>query len=372
MADNKKKETTPLRSLLGGYDPMNTKKDAKYDPRMSVPPGGLYTTGFLGGASPLKKDDIVQTESIPTATKTKTKKPSTKPLKEDVKPKDVKKITKEVTQAIVEKKAVEDPSWYERNKKGLRDAGIIIAGGLASFGEGIKGGSQTAANEKIYQNLDAASKADEMELLEDPNSEQSKQAQALFTQLYGNRVKMPENLTAAQFSKQSPVFDKILQRKLMEMRANAPKASTSKPNPNMKEITQVKTFRDNLNQNLAELENIIKKKGTFELTGSTQNRKQQLINEIANQYNKMLDPNSVVRPEEAKQISETLGVDGLLTSNATALENIKGFRDQINRTASGKLSNLVDSQDDADALQYARENPNDPYSKQILAMFGGR
>lgn len=120
-----------------------------------------------------------------------------------------------------------EPFFSDNTKKTLRDAGILLSGGLASLGEGIKGGNQVAANAAIGQNLQAAQMGDEQKLLDDPNSDYSKQARSLFTQLYGTKVKPPENMTAAQFSAQSPVFDKILQRKIMEMRASAPKQATT-------------------------------------------------------------------------------------------------------------------------------------------------
>jgi hypothetical protein len=267
----KKKEELPLRNLLGTYDQfgVSTPLDQNlqsiglgnnvnlstmllqpkqklsvskkpeipgFDPRMSIDPATLNkdrilspketvnkVTGFLGnvlsgGSKPTVQYDEFGQKIV--------EKPAVKPaptaVKEEIKPKDVKNISKQVTQAIVEKKAADDPSWFERNKKGLRDAGIILSGALASFGEGIKGGNQAAAGERMMANLDAASKADEEEILDDPNSAQSKEAQSLFKQLYGNRVKMPENLTASQFRSQSPVFDKILQRRLAEMQVAKP------------------------------------------------------------------------------------------------------------------------------------------------------
>jgi len=229
---NKKKKTeseNPLRQVLTdpgipGYDPrMSINYNvANKDNRLLSPTEVIdKTKGFLGGiisgdSKPKVKYDTFGQKIV--------EKPSATPaqptaIKEEVKPKDVKNISKQVTQAIVEKKAAEDPSWFERNKKGLRDAGIILSGALASFGEGIKGGDQVAAGERMMANLDATAKADEIEILKDPNSEQSKQARALFSQLYGSKVKAPNNLTAFEFSQQSPVFDKILQRRIAESKA---------------------------------------------------------------------------------------------------------------------------------------------------------
>lgn len=208
-----KKAELPLRSLLGTPDIMSPitlqstlapKTQTDRNIQASIIGAPIDTTGMM---TPNQKKIIKDVSTPPS---------------QDIKPKDVKNISKQVTQAIVEKKAAEDPSWFERNKKGLRDAGIILSGALASFGEGIKGGNQTAAGERMMANLDAASKADEQAILDDPNSEESKRSQALFKQLFGNRVPMPENMTAAQFRQLSPVFDKILQRRLAEMQVAKP------------------------------------------------------------------------------------------------------------------------------------------------------
>jgi hypothetical protein len=221
---NKKKKTetptTPLRNLLGTYDQpiVSTPLDQNLNDIAMGTPVNLQT--ML--AQPQKKVNVTKDKlgqiNLGNANTVADLKTS------EVKPKDVKNISKQVTQAIVEKKAAEDPSWFERNKKGLRDAGIILSGALASFGEGIKGGNQTVAGERMMANLDAASKADEQAILDDPNSEESKRSQALFKQLFGNRVQMPENMTASQFRQLSPVFERIDAKKLAQARANAPKA----------------------------------------------------------------------------------------------------------------------------------------------------
>lgn len=221
--NKKKKQEDPLRSLLGTYDQslVSTPLDQSLNQIASGQPVNLSTMLSAPNKKPIIAKDKLGQINLGNANTVADIKP---PKQIDIKPKDVKNISKQVAQSIVEKKAAEDPSWFERNKKGLRDAGIILAGGLASLGEGIKGGNQAAANQQMAQNLNAAKMGDQQELLDDPNSEESKQARALFGQLYGSKVKLPENLTASQFSAQSPVFDKILQRKLMEMRSSAPKA----------------------------------------------------------------------------------------------------------------------------------------------------
>jgi hypothetical protein len=176
------------------------------------------------------------------------------PLKAEVKPKDVKNISKQVTQAIVEKKAAEDPSWFERNKKGLRDAGIILSGALASFGEGIKGGDQVAAGERMMANLDATAKADEQEILDDPNSAQSKEAQSQFKQMFGNRVKMPQNMSASQFTKMLPVYERIYQR----MSAGTKQPELQKPILTEKQISRfdtAKRMKQATNELASEIEN---------------------------------------------------------------------------------------------------------------------
>jgi hypothetical protein len=244
-----KKAELPLRSLLGTPDIMSPitlqstlapKTQTDRNIQASIIGAPIDTTGMM---TPNQKKIIKDVSTPPS---------------QDIKPKDVKNISKQVTQAIVEKKAAEDPSWFERNKKGLRDAGIILSGALASFGEGIKGGNQTAAGERMMANLDAASKADEQAILDDPNSEESKRSQALFKQLFGNRVPMPENMTAAQFRQLSPVFERIDAKKLAQERANAPRAKElGKPILDSKQIERLdnaKRLRSTANELATELE----------------------------------------------------------------------------------------------------------------------
>jgi hypothetical protein len=121
---------------------------------------------------------------------------------------------------------VEEPTKPEDHS--MRDLGIILAGGLSSFGAGIQGQDQSRANDQMMHNLASASANDQMKIMKDPNSQESKQAQKIFKDLYGSRVKMPANMTAQDFKEKSPYFDKILQRQMMTERSGASKKSDSK------------------------------------------------------------------------------------------------------------------------------------------------
>jgi hypothetical protein len=216
-----------------------------------------------------------------------------------------------------------------------RETAIAIAGGLSDFGAALQGRQGTGA-QQIQANLGRL-KQDKLDAeMDDPNSEKSKTFRGFLKNYYkdiGKDLPINDNLSYRQLSEMTPFLDKKFNMLMAQRAANAKETK----NPYEKNIVETKKYAQNLNDNLAELETIIEKSGTKELTGPETNRKNQLTQEIAINYNKMLDPNSVVREGEAKVIAENLGINDWFTRPSTATKSIRGFRDQINRTANNSL-----------------------------------
>ena len=153
---------------------------------------------------------------------------------------------------------------------------------------------------------------------------------------------------------------------------------------------------NNINSNLDKLKGLIDKTGTFELLGPDSDTRDQIIQDIAVDYAKMVDPESVARESEVESAKKMLNVSGLFVKNNTAKSSLDEFRDQLEtrvnsrRTAQGlepiaktKKPTYGDTaiaddkalkktpEDDA-ALNWARSNPTDPRAKEILRLNGGQ
>jgi len=249
-----------------------------------------------------------------------------------------------------------EPGEYSTGRK----VGEGVVQFLGNFGNSISGNA--ALNPSLNQAF-AQKRQEYMDM--DPNSRSSVLYRGM-AQRMGLPIRGDE--TAFTLKEQMPNVKEFLMARQMGMRGSG--GGAPKPSINPKDVAAVSTYKNSLNRDLDELHSIVDKYGTIELTGPQEQRKRQLTQQIAINYNKMLDPNSVVREGEAKQIADNLGISGWFTSNKTAKDSIRGFQSQINRFAGGKLQDLASSPEDAQALEWAQANAGNPKADAILRTLG--
>jgi hypothetical protein len=258
----------------------------------------------------------------------------------------------------------------------------LIAQGVAGIGTGLMGGSSkdimNSANMFQYMRDQEASR-NKAKLLMDPKSEESKKRREVFKKLGYN---VPDNFSYTDLN--DPTVLQTLKGQMEQSRLAAmpkggigvgkPKEEKEKKSPFQKEITEISIRSKNALDSLNKIENIVRQYGTRELTGSQEKELEQLIQNVAVNYNKVLDPTSVVREGEAKQVAESLGLGGFgsyFTNKDTALRQVQSFKDLVMNSRNNALSgysNLPSDTDFNDEDQFVineyRKNPDDPKIKE--------
>jgi hypothetical protein len=95
------------------------------------------------------------------------------------------------------------------------------------------------------------------------------------------------------------------------------------------------TYRRNvLRSNIKRLKEIVTAAGTFELTGPAEPMMEALINDIATDYAKMVDPESIARPSEVEMAKASFFKPGSLTTqNKTAIQSLDAFEQNADKRA---------------------------------------
>lgn len=281
----------------------------------------------------------------------------------------------------------------------------LIAQGVAGFGTGIMGGSSQdilrSANmfnrmrdanidrqDRLSQNellrtekqQEIKKREDQAKSLTDPNSEESKRRRQVYKSI---GLDIPENLSYTDLNDRDvlqSLRDKMQQQKLAAMPrggvgVGGEGKTKEKKNPFQKEITEISIRSKNALDSLNKIENIVRQYGTRELTGSQEKELEQLIQNVAINYNKVLDPTSVVREGEAKQVAESLGLGGFgsyFTNKDTALKQVQSFKNLVTNSRNNALSgyqNLPSETEFNDKDQFVideyRKNPNDPKIREL-------
>lgn len=259
----------------------------------------------------------------------------------------------------------------------------LIAQGAAGFGTGISGGSAADIQRSAgtFQTMrDTQENQRRAKLLTDPNSEESKKRREVYKSL---GYKVPSNLSATDLN--DPTVLQTLKTQMQEQKLAAmPRGgigvggegkAKEKKNPFQKEITEISIRSKNALDSLNKIENIVRQYGTRELTGSQEKELEQLIQNVAVNYNKVLDPTSVVREGEAKQVAESLGLGGFgsyFTNKDTALKQVQSFRNLVTNSRNNAFSGYSNLPSDTDfdekdqfVIDEYRKNPNDPKVKEL-------
>jgi hypothetical protein len=226
--------------------------------------------------------------------------------------------------------------------------GSLLAQGVASLGAGIQGGDIAQVGRSFEAGRQRAEQDRKAKALIDPKSEESKRRRMVFEKALGFSI--PEEYSATDLN--DPIVLQSIRDK--KMQAMAPKGGIGigggvrqdkpekeKKNPYQKEINEITIRSKNSLEALDQIEDIVSKYGTTEFAGPQGKILEQLVKSVAIDYNKVKDPNSVVRSEEAESVASSLGlggVQGLLTSSGTALQQIKAFKDLIKKQKENALS----------------------------------
>lgn len=157
--------------------------------------------------------------------------------------------------------------------------------------------------------------------------------------------------------------------------------------------TDYTTRVENIKANIKRLKDKIDDDGTFDWFGSHNQELDQMVQDIAVDYAKLVDPDSVARESEVENVKAMLKVTGLTTRDSTAIGALDNFLDQMETRINSKriaqgmepLPTTKESrgkggpgtalaaeptEEDKQAIEWARANPNDERAKEILKIWG--
>lgn len=98
-------------------------------------------------------------------------------------------------------------------------------------------------------------------------------------------------------------------------------------------MNEIEDRRQNINAALDELDTMIAEKGTYEMFGSHNQDMDRLVDQIATDMAKLMDPNSVARPNEVELVKRGLIQPGFKNRNVTARDILKNFKNEVARRA---------------------------------------
>jgi len=273
----------------------------------------------------------------------------------------------------IENPAVQEymAKYSDANRENIvdEDRGPNLLAAVAALGSGLQGGNaaetgmnfrrnQKAMHDKKLSDFDSGKSLAEEN---DPMSAQSKLAQQAAIEL-GVKPEIVNGMTADQFKKQGPMFEKIYQVKQArlsrqdaaserdfarqssahekslvrdEKKNEKQLASDEKKKATTNEIEQRRT---NIKDNLALLQSQIDENGTWEAFGSHNQDMERRLDQIATDMSKLMDPNSVARPGEVELVKQGLIKAGFKNSNATAKKLLQNFEKEVDDRAANAYS----------------------------------
>jgi len=92
---------------------------------------------------------------------------------------------------------------------------------------------------------------------------------------------------------------------------------------------EYQTRINNIHANIAKMDKLIEDDGTFDLLGAHNDKLAQTIQDIAVDYAKVVDPDSVARESEVESAKKMLQITGLGVRNSTARDSLANFKDQM-------------------------------------------
>jgi len=124
---------------------------------------------------------------------------------------------------------------------------------------------------------------------------------------------------------------------------DARKETTKRADEKAKGEKEFRGRYKSISDELAALDSLIDKKGTYEMFGSHDNELAQKIDSIAIDSAKLFDPASVARESEVAAFKQMLFEPGTLTTrNATAKDILKAYKQMLSRRAKSQVGEDLD------------------------------
>lgn len=179
-----------------------------------------------------------------------------------------------------------------------------------------------------------------------PDSQQSiafrKMIEAKFPDVAKSYGKMWDQVSAAD---KENIFEPLKLKENIEARKDAMRIAAmgrqdalnsklaDKADKKKQAMNEVEDRRQNINSNIFKLKQMIDEDGTWEMMGSHNQDMDRLVEQIATDMAKLMDPNSVARPQEVESIKKTLVRPGFANTNSTAQDILSHFENEINSRA---------------------------------------
>jgi hypothetical protein len=152
--------------------------------------------------------------------------------------------------------------------------------------------------------------------------------------------------------------------------SGSPKQQGIEKSPFYKDIVITNNMSRSVERDMKELIDLVNRSGNTPLAGADKFRKDQLVGKIAINYNKILDPSSIVKPEEAEAIVKQLGLDWMTRDNVTK-ESLQQFQKGVGAEASDRIKGYYGMYTTFDPTEQQiyddyKKNPNDTKLKQAF------
>lgn len=99
------------------------------------------------------------------------------------------------------------------------------------------------------------------------------------------------------------------------------------------EAQAIEERRSNILRNIAEMEQMIRDKGTYEMFGAHNANLDSLASDIATDSAKLVDIKSVAMPGEVEREKKNIAKSGLSDANSTALAKLEAYKKKVNERA---------------------------------------
>jgi len=222
-----------------------------------------------------------------------------------------------------------DNSGYWNNLKKDADSGVNLA---------------RQKKQENVQNVLMEDKLGAQDRENDPNSEESKIAQALamklmpkrdFSKASASRLKtmLPSIQSMYNAEQQSLSRAEEIKARQDATREKNDLKKLEKDEKKKTTMNEVEDRRTNIEDNITLLEQMVDEDGTYEMFGSHNQDMDRRLDQIATDMAKLSDPQSVARPAEVEMIKKSLIKPGFSNTNSTAKNVLKNFRNEVNKRA---------------------------------------
>lgn len=205
-----------------------------------------------------------------------------------------------------------------------------------TIGQAMRDKAQSATDFKNKQMMDQS----------DPNSQQSQAFRKMIETQFPHIAKgYGQSWSQVSAADKENIFEPMKLKENIDSRKDAMRIATmgrqdalnlktaEKNDKKKQAINEVEERRQNINANVEQLKSMIKEDGTYEMLGSHNQDIDRLTEQIATDMAKLMDPNSVARPQEVEMIKKTLIKPGFSNSNSTATDILNNFGNEINQRA---------------------------------------